>query len=235
MPVFRIPQEHVFPHPALAEPNGLLGVGADLHPNRLILAYRSGIFPWYNEGRSILWFSPDPRFILLPEELHVSRSLKQRIRKQIFEIRMDTAFLKVIEHCSVIKRPGQFGTWITEDMKEGYLKLHEMGVAHSIEAWQDDQLVGGLYGVCIGNFFAGESMFAKISDASKVAFTYCVHQLKAWGIELIDCQIYTDHLARFGGKEIPREDYLDQLSRLIRMEREPKKWSFDPEFQLDFI
>ena len=235
MPVFRIPREHVFPHPALAEPNGLLGVGADLHPNRLILAYRSGIFPWYNEGRSILWFSPDPRFVLYPQELHVSRSLKQSIRKRRFQIRMDTAFETVLEQCSIISRPGQFGTWITEDMKDGYLKLHEMGFAHSIEAWDDDELVGGLYGVCIGNLFAGESMFATRSDASKIAFTYCVRQLIEWGIELIDCQVYTEHLERFGAKEIAREVYLEEIHRLIGVEREMKKWTFDENFQPPYL
>ena len=230
MTVFRIPKEHFFPHAALAEPNGLLGVGGDLHPNRLMLAYRSGIFPWYSEGQPILWFSPNPRFVLDPKELYVPRSLKQSIRKQKFHITMDTAFEEVIEQCSIKKREGQFGTWITQEMKESYTELHNMGIAHSIEAWEDDMLVGGLYGVCIGNLFAGESMFAKRSDASKVAFVYAMHQMIAWGIELIDSQVYTEHLERFGAKEIERSEYLYMLESLIHVERPLGKWSFDDDF-----
>ena len=235
MTIFRIPKEHFFPHAALAEPNGLLGVGGDLHPNRLLLAYRSGIFPWYSEGQPILWFSPDPRFVLDPNELYVPRSLKQTIRKKKFRITMDLAFEKVIEQCSIKKRDGQFGTWITQDMKESYTQLHNMGIAHSIEAWEDDVLVGGLYGVCIGNLFAGESMFAKRSDASKVAFVYAVHQLIAWGIELIDSQVYTEHLERFGAKEIDRSEYLYMLESLVHADRPAGKWSFDDDFEPPYL
>ena len=235
MTVFRIPKEHFFPHAALAEPNGLLGVGGDLHPNRLILAYRSGIFPWYSEGQPILWFSPNPRFVLDPNELYVPRSLKQTIRKKKFRITMDLAFEEVIEQCSIKKREGQFGTWITQEMKESYTQLHNMGVAHSIEAWEDDVLVGGLYGVCIGNLFAGESMFAKRSDASKVAFVYAVHQLIAWGIELIDSQVYTEHLERFGAKEIERSEYLYMLESLVHADRPPRKWYFDDDFEPPYV
>ena len=235
MTVFRIPKEHFFPHAALAEPNGLLGVGGDLHPNRLMLAYRSGIFPWYSEGQPILWFSPNPRFVLDPKELHVPRSLKQTIRKKKFRITMDTAFEEVIEQCSIKKREGQFGTWITQEMKESYTELHNMGIAHSIEAWEDDTLVGGLYGVCIGNLFAGESMFAKRSDASKVAFVYAVHQMIAWGIELIDSQVYTEHLERFGAKEIERSEYLYMLEFLVHVDRPAGKWSFDEDFSPPYL
>jgi len=235
MTVFRIPKEHFFPHAALAEPNGLLGVGGDLHPNRLMLAYRSGIFPWYSEGQPILWFSPNPRFVLDPKELHVPRSLKQTIRKKKFRITMDTAFEEVIEQCSIKKREGQFGTWITQEMKESYTELHNMGIAHSIEAWEDDTLVGGLYGVCIGNLFAGESMFAKRSDASKVAFVYAVHQMIAWGIELIDSQVYTEHLERFGAKEIERSEYLYMLEFLVHADRPVGKWSFDEDFLPPYV
>ena len=235
MPVFRIPPEHYFPHPALAEPNGLLGVGSDLHIDRLILAYRSGIFPWYNEGQPILWFSPDPRFVLFPQELTVARSLKQSIRKKRFTITMDTAFKEVIEQCSKIKRPGQFGTWITQEMKDAYVHLFENGVAHSVEAWENGSLVGGLYGVCVGNLFAGESMFAKKSDASKVAFVYFVHQAIKWNIQLIDSQVYTEHLERFGAKEISRNDYLEKIQKLVHAPRTYEKWSFDEDFSPPFL
>ena len=232
---FLIPDAHYFPHPTLAEPNGLLGIGSDLHYDRLILAYKSGIFPWYNEGQPILWFSPNPRFVLYPKELKVSRSLKRSIRKQPFKITMDTSFLGVIEHCSKIKRPGQFGTWITQEMKEAYITLHEMGVAHSIEAWEENKLVGGLYGVCIGNFFAGESMFAHRNDASKIAFVHFIHQAIKWGIGLIDSQVYTDHLSRFGAKDISRNIYLDTIRQLVHVPRPYKKWSFDDDFKPPYI
>ena len=235
MPVFRIPAEHYFPHPALAEPNGLLGVGSDLHHERLILAYKSGIFPWYNEGQPILWFSPNPRFVLIPSELNVSRSLKKSIRKKHFTITLDTAFEDVVEQCSEIKRPGQFGTWITQDMKEAYKELFRRGVAHSVEAWEGKELVGGLYGVCVGNLFAGESMFAKRSDASKVAFVYFVHQAMEWGIELIDSQVYTEHLSRFGAREVSRNEYLRRIQSLVDVPRECKKWSFDDDFTPPFF
>lgn len=232
---FLIPDAHYFPHPTLADPNGLLGIGSDLHPNRLILAYKSGIFPWYNEGQPILWFSPNPRFVLYPHELRVSRSLKKSIRKQPFEIKMDTAFAAVIEQCSKKKRPGQFGTWITQEMNEAYLTLHERGVAHSIEAWEGQKLVGGLYGVCVGNLFAGESMFAHRDDASKIAFVYFVHQAIKWGIGLIDSQVYTDHLSRFGARDIPRNSYLETIRSLVHAPRTDQKWSFDDDFVPPYI
>jgi leucyl/phenylalanyl-tRNA--protein transferase len=235
MPVFRIPSEHFFPHPALAEPNGLLGVGGDLDSDRLILAYRSGIFPWYSEGQPILWFSPNPRFVLDPKELHVPRSLKQSIRKERFRITMDQAFSQVVEQCSKIPREGQFGTWITQEMKDAYINLNEIGVAHSIEVWEGDLLVGGLYGVCVGNLFAGESMFAKRNDASKIAFVYCVQQFIKWGIELIDSQVHTDHLARFGAKEIERHTYLERIAPLVQLERPFSKWSFDEDFVVSYL
>ena len=234
MPVFRIPKEHFFPHPALAEDNGLLGVGSDLHPDRLILAYSSGIFPWYNEGQPILWFSPDPRFVLHPNRMHVGRNTRKAVRRNTFEIKMDTAFAEVIDNCSSIPRPGQFGTWITTEMRTAYLTLHELGYAHSIEAWQDGELVGGLYGVCVGDLFAGESMFAKVGDASKVAFVYFAQQAKQWGIKLIDCQVYTDHLSRFGAQDISRNEYLHLIKPLVCAYREPRKWSFEHDFAPSF-
>ncbi|MEL6345598.1 MAG: leucyl/phenylalanyl-tRNA--protein transferase [Myxococcota bacterium] len=230
MPVFRIPDEHIFPRPSFAEPDGLLGVGGDLHPGRLLLAYANGIFPWYNENQPILWFSPDPRFVLHPQKLHVGRSLKKRIRRGDYEIRLDSAFADVIAACKETQRPGQRGTWITEDMAAAYNQLHELGYAHSAEAWKDGELVGGLYGVSLGGLFSGESMFARASDASKVAFVWLVRQLQVWGVDLIDAQVYTDHLSRFGAEEMPREAYMAQLRHLIHQPGRQGRWSFDPGF-----
>lgn len=214
MPVYQIPEQHIFPPVSEAERNGLLGVGGDLSPERLFKAYQSGIFPWYSEGQPILWFAPNPRFVLPVDQFRFSRSIKKNVQSDSFEIRINTSFYSVIEHCSEFPRPGQFGTWITEEMKQGYIQLHHQGKAHSFEAWKDGVLVGGLYGVLIGGVFAGESMFAHVSNASKVTFVWAVRQLQQWGVELIDCQVYTDHLARFGAKEIPRNQYMVQLRRL---------------------
>lgn len=230
MPVYRIPEEHLFPHPALAEPDGLLGVGGDLHPQRLLLAYANGIFPWYNAGQPILWFSPDPRFVLPPQQLHVGRSLRKRIRRGDYEIRLDTAFPDVIRACRQTKRPGQAGTWITDDMERAYNDLHALGYAHCAEAWKDGQLVGGLYGVALGGLFSGESMFAHADDASKVAFVWLVRQLEAWGFSLVDCQIHTEHLARFHAQHVSRQVYLDTIRTLIEQPSRPGPWRFDADF-----
>ena len=230
MPVFRIPEEHLFPHPSLAEADGLLGVGGDLHPGRLLLAYANGIFPWYNQGQPILWFSPNPRFILHPQDLKVGRSLKKRIRRRDYEIRLDSAFAEVIRGCKEAYRPGQRGTWITPDMEAAYIELHRLGYAHSAEAWLDGELVGGLYGVALGGLFSGESMFARKSDASKMAFVWLVRQLAAWNFSLVDCQVRTDHLARFGASDMPRQRYLDTLRELLDEDGRPGLWSLDPGF-----
>jgi leucyl/phenylalanyl-tRNA--protein transferase len=211
MTIYRLPEEHIFPPVSEAEPNGLLGVGGDLNPDRVMKAYSSGIFPWYSRNQPILWFAPDPRFVIFPEELKIQRSLKKVIKKNIFEIRINTQFKDVIEHCSEVPRPGQFGTWITEDMKQSYIRLHQEGYSHSFEAFQDGKLVGGLYGIVVGSVFAGESMFAQVSDSSKVAFVWAVRQMIDWGIKLIDCQVYTEHLDRFGAREIPRAQYMKLL------------------------
>lgn len=230
MPVYRIPRRVLFPPASAAEPDGLLGVGGDLRPERLVLAYASGIFPWYSEGRSILWFSPDPRFVLPIDGLHISRSLRKRVRRGDYEITLDTAFSEVISACKTKSRPGQRGTWITTDMRKAYIELHERGIAHSAEAWKDGQLVGGLYGVALGGLFAGESMFAHAADASKCAFVWLVRQLEVWGFGLIDSQIHTHHLERFGAVHIPREDYLARLPELLDMPGRLGPWSFDPDF-----
>jgi len=211
MTIYRLPVEHIFPPVSEAEPNGLLGVGGDLDSDRVMKAYRNGIFPWYSRNQPILWFAPDPRFVIFPEELKVQRSLKKVIKKNIFEIRINTRFEDVIERCSEIPRPGQFGTWITEDMKHSYIQLHHKGYSHSFEAFQDGKLVGGLYGIVVGSVFAGESMFAQVSDSSKVAFVWAVRQMIEWGVKLIDCQVYTEHLDRFGAREIPRAQYMKLL------------------------
>lgn len=230
MPIFRLPQKRLFPDPNLADPSGLLAVGGDLSPERVLLAYESGIFPWFNPGDPILWWSPDPRMILDTGQLRVGRSLKKRLRRGDYEVTVDTAFREVIEACGEVPREGQEGTWITEGMIETYCALHEQGYAHSVESWRDGELVGGLYGVMIGGLFCGESMFAKASDASKVAFVHLVRQLRQWGIPWIDCQVHTPHLERFGAREIPRQAFLAGLGALKARKIPRQKWSFDEGF-----
>lgn len=230
MPVYRIPDSLVFPHPELSEPGGLLGVGGDLRPERLLLGYANGIFPWYSDGQPILWFSPDPRFVLPIDELRVPRSLRKRVRRGDYRVTLDAAFPQVIAACKAAYRPGQAGTWITDDMEQAYVALHARGFAHSVEAWRGEELVGGLYGVALGRLFSGESMFATASDASKVAFVWLVKQLEAWGFPLVDSQVGTEHLARFGGRDIDRADYLAALPALVDDPGRVGKWSFDPGF-----
>jgi leucyl/phenylalanyl-tRNA--protein transferase len=215
MPVFRLTRRLEFPPPELAE-DGLLAVGGDLRPERLVLAYSMGIFPWYEEGQPILWHSPDPRMVLRVPSLRVPRSVAKARRKGLFEVRLDTEFDQVIRGCATVRRQGQRSTWITPEMQEAYGELHRQGLAHSAEAWLEGKLVGGLYGVSLGDVFFGESMFAREPDASKVAFVALVESLAAWGMTLVDCQVYTDHLARFGAEEWPRGEYLDELGRALR-------------------
>ncbi|PSL42627.1 leucyl/phenylalanyl-tRNA--protein transferase [Chitinophaga niastensis] len=207
MPVFRLHKKLIFPPVQLAEPDGLLAVGGDLSVERLLLAYHSGIFPWYDEP-PILWWSPDPRFVLFPEDLRVSSSMKQVLKKQSFRISFNEDFAGVIARCSRIPRTGQSGTWITPEMQEAYIRLHKAGHAMSVECWQDDQLVGGLYGVKTGAFFFGESMFAEVSNASKAAFITFV-QTYAHELTMIDCQVHTEHLASLGAGFITREEFLE--------------------------
>jgi leucyl/phenylalanyl-tRNA--protein transferase len=225
--IFRLDPRLVFPDPSLAEPSGLLAVGGDLKPRRLILAYASGIFPWYNEGQPILWHSPDPRMVLLAKELYVGRSLAKEIRRAKYEIRLDTAFRAVIEACALVPRPDQDGTWITDEMMDAYVELHRLGFAHSAEAWLDGELVGGLYGVSLGAAFFGESMFANAPDASKVAFVTLVRQLERWGIELIDCQVKTSHLTRFGATEWPRVRFLKALEEALEKPTRKGGWQLE--------
>ncbi len=215
MPIFRLPREVAFPDPALAEPDGLLAVGGDLSPARLLEAYALGIFPWFDEENPILWWSPDPRLVLEPAALHVPRSLARALRRGAFRVTADTAFERVIRRCAERERPGQRGTWITPGMVEAYLELHRLGYAHSFEAWAGDALAGGLYGVSLGAAFFGESMFADAPDASKVAFVRAVEWLRAQGVTLVDCQVRTEHLVRFGAREIPRAWFLSRLGTAL--------------------
>lgn len=200
---------------ALSEPNGLIAIGGDLSLPRLLNAYQHGIFPWFSEGEPILWWSPNPRMVLFPDELKISNSLKKTLKNKPFDVRFNTAFRQVISACSHTPRAGQPGTWITQDIIEAYCTLHNAGYAISAECWQDNTLVGGCYGVKIGQMFYGESMFHLVTDASKVAFVHLVQKLKSEGVGLIDCQMKTAHLARFGAKEISRDDFIDNLSSLI--------------------
>ena len=229
MPLYMLPKEPYFPPPQLAGPEGLLAVGGDLSVRRLLIAYKMGIFPWYNEGEPILWWSPDPRMVLFPSELHVPRRLKRILRQGRFEITFDKAFSRVITECANVRRERGEGTWITADMVKAYIRLHKAGHAHSAEAWHKGRLAGGVYGVSIGQAFFGESMFARVSDASKAAFVTLVRHLEAWDFKIIDCQVTTAHLARFGAREIPRRKFLTILKEAVeRPSKAPAPhWSID--------
>jgi leucyl/phenylalanyl-tRNA---protein transferase len=209
---------------ALATPNGLLAASADLSAARLLDAYRHGIFPWYSVGQPVLWWSPDPRMVLFIDELRVSRSLRKAVRQGVFEIRADTAFRAVIESCAAVPRAGQDGTWITPAVVSAYCALHARGAAHSVEAWQEGRLVGGLYGVAIGRMFFGESMFAQVTDASKVALVHLVGMLRKRGMPLVDCQQETSHLASFGARPIPRRVFAEQVSALVNCAAPAGPW-----------
>jgi leucyl/phenylalanyl-tRNA--protein transferase len=217
-----------FPPVEQASPEGLLAVGGDLRPERLIEAYRRGIFPWYNEDQPILWWSPDPRAVLFQEKLHVSRSLKRSLRSGLFTVALDTCFTEVMRRCAG-PRPQHpdGGTWITTAMVEAYTRLHELGHAHSVETWWEGQLAGGLYGVAQGKAFFAESMFTLVDDASKVALVRLVRQLQAWGFHIIDCQQSSPHVLRFGAEEIPRRDFIAHLSEAVKLPDRRGRWQFD--------
>jgi leucyl/phenylalanyl-tRNA--protein transferase len=223
VPVFRLDERLLFPPPELAE-DGLLAIGGDLSTERLLLAYAMGIFPWYDEGQPILWHSPDPRMVLRAGELHVPRRLERTLRRCGFRITFDAAFDRVVDACARAPRPGQHGTWITRDMRRAYKRLHRDGHAHSAEAWRGDLLAGGLYGVSLGGAFFGESMFAREPDASKAAFVTLVRRLDAWGIRLIDCQVATAHLERFGAREMPRAQFLAELEPALELPGRRGSW-----------
>jgi leucyl/phenylalanyl-tRNA--protein transferase len=224
LPIYRLGPEPIFPDPNEAE-DGLLAVGGDLGTQRLLVAYASGIFPWYSEGQEILWHSPDPRVVLVPADLHVPRSLAKVMRRGRYEVRLDTAFPEVVRACAQIERPEETGTWITREMQEAYIALHQLGFAHSAEAWDAGQLVGGLYGVSLGGAFFGESMFAARPDASKVAFVTLVRQLVQWGFDLVDCQMETPHLARFGAEGWPRPRFLEALEAALAKPTRRGAWT----------
>ena len=217
-----------FPPVEQASPEGLLAVGGDLRPERLLVAYRQGIFPWYNDSQPILWWSPDPRAVLFPARLHVSRSLQRTIRRGLFTVTLDTCFREVMTGCAG-PRPQHpdGGTWITPAMIDAYMRLHELGHAHSVEAWREGQLVGGLYGVALGAAFFGESMFTRVPDASKVALVSLVRQLEAWGFRIFDCQQSSPHVMRFGAEEIPRRDFIAHLSEAVNLPDRRWRWAFD--------
>ena len=209
--MYFLSRELYFPPVDKASPEGIVAIGGDLSPERLMLAYRSGIFPWFEDDEPILWWSPPERMVLFFEELKISKSMRNVLNRGIFTITFNKAFREVIANCRDIKRDGQHGTWITSDMTDAYCRLHEMGFAKSVEVWQDGELVGGLYGIDLGHVFCGESMFCKASNASKVAFIALAKQLQAEGYKLLDCQVHNDHLESLGAREIDREDFLEIL------------------------
>jgi len=214
--MYLLTKQITFPDHSEADKNGLLAIGGDLSTERLLHAYNNGIFPWYNEDEPLLWWSPDPRMVLYPKELRVSKSMKVIFKKKLFKITFNTAFKNVIQQCAQIKRNDQDDTWITNDMMEAYIELHKQGVAMSVEVWQDEKLVGGLYGIDLKNkkVFCGESMFSIVSNASKAAFITLVQELKAKGYSLIDCQMHTPHLESLGAREVPRNDFLKHLNSI---------------------
>jgi leucyl/phenylalanyl-tRNA--protein transferase len=227
MPVYLLTDELRFPPPEGASPEGIVAIGGDFRPERLLLGYAQGLFPWPSEGLPLLWFSPDPRFVLEPQNAHVPRSLRKQLKRELYTIRFDSAFPSVIRACAETKRPGQRGTWITEDLIAGYEALFALGFAHSVEAYAGDELVGGLYGVSLGKAFFGESMFAHRPDASKLAFAMLLAQLRAWDMRVVDCQVYTEHLARFGAEEWPRDLFLGNLREALANDTRRGPWSLE--------
>lgn len=225
MPVFLLSEPVGFPPPHLASDSGLLAVGGDLQKERLLTAYAMGIFPWYSPEEPILWWSPDPRMVLYPEELHVSRRLRRTLRQGRFEVTADRDFASVIRHCAQVPRAQGPGTWIVEEMMEAYTRLHEDGYAHSVEVWQEGRLTGGVYGVSLGDCFFGESMFSRVRDASKVAFVHLVRGLRRRNCRLVDCQVASAHLTRFGAREIPRSTFLRELKTALRAPTCRGPWS----------
>lgn len=216
MPVYRLSEELAFPHPSLADEDGLLAVGGDLSSQRLLLAYCNGIFPWFSEDEPILWWSPDPRFVLYPENIKVSHSMKKLLKKNIYRVTYDTCFKDIISNCANTRK--DTGTWITNEMIEAYCTLHDLGFAHSVETWYEDKLVGGLYGLALGKCFFGESMFSIMDNASKTAIITLSRLLEQKGFLMIDCQVYTEHLESLGAVKIPREEFLRLLEKGISVE-----------------
>jgi len=227
MPIYRLVDEPIFPPPDYADPSGLLAVGGDLSNERLIEAYRLGIFPWYSEDQPILWWSPDPRLILDLNDFKVSRSLRKTLKKEVFQVTFDRAFEEVIRACASVPREAQNGTWITDEMEKAYIKLHGLGYAHSVESWFGGKLAGGLYGVSLGKCFFGESMFHLKADASKVALATLVEKLKSWEFHFIDSQMTTEHMLSLGAKELPRRIFLKRLQLALRYPTRRWRWRAD--------
>jgi leucyl/phenylalanyl-tRNA--protein transferase len=230
VPVYALSRALAFPPPEKAV-DGLLAVGGDLSPERLLLAYRSGIFPWYGDDLPILWHSPDPRCVLRVDRLHVGRTLRRTLGRGTYVVRFDTAFGRVIRACQKTPRPGQDGTWITPDMEKAYLELHDMGYAHSVEAWESGELAGGLYGVALGRMFFGESMFAWRPDASKVALVALAERIAAWGFRVIDAQVPTPHTLSMGAEEWPRSKFLEVLREEVAYPTRKGSWGGEPELE----
>ena len=224
MPIFRLVEDTVFPPADYADPSGLIAVGGDLSAERLLEAYRVGIFPWYAEDQPILWWSPDPRFVLELDRFKISRSLRKTLRRRVFQVTFDRVFEEVIAACATVPREGQSGTWITPEMQDAYMELHGLGFAHSVEAWCEGKLVGGLYGVSLGRAFFGESMFHRKPDASKVALAFLVEKLRSWGFHFVDSQMTTEHMQRLGAEEIPRRVFLKKLRSALRHSTKRGKW-----------
>jgi len=223
MPIYRLTDELIFPNPELAK-EGLLAIGGDLSPERLLLAYSNGIFPWpYGEGYELTWFSPEDRLVLYPENLHISKRLRRTLQGK-FTVTMDTQFSKVIRHCAEVSRKHESGTWITQEMQKAYTHLHELGLAHSVETWLNDELVGGIYGISLGGAFFGESMFHLVSDASKVALVHLIEKIKSMNFDFLDAQVHTDHLVSLGAEEIPRAQYLSELYESLRKPTQRGIW-----------
>lgn len=230
MPVFWLSDEELsFPHPSLAEPGGLLAVGGDLEPERLVLAYRNGIFPWFEDDGHFYWYSPDPRWVLFPGELRIHKSMRSIFNKQKFRFTIDQSFAAVMRACAATPRQGQHGSWISEAFIDAYTRLHQQGIAHSVEVWQEERLVGGLYGLALGRIFYGESMFTRIANASKAGFITLAQALERAGFRLIDCQQETAHLESLGARGITRELFLEYLDRNIYEKTLMGKWNLDPE------
>ena len=225
MPIYRLIKEVIFPSAEEAHSSGLLAVGGDLSSGRLLEAYRRGIFPWYSENEPILWWSPDPRLVLDLDDFRISRSLRKTLNKQTFRVTFDQVFSDVMQACATVPRAGQPGTWITDEMQEAYARLHKLGYAHSVETWFDGELAGGLYGVSLGKAFFGESMFHHRTDASKVALAALVERLKSWDFHFIDAQMTTEHLLRFGAKELPRRVFLQRLSAALKGPSKKGRWA----------
>ncbi|MBU0680600.1 MAG: leucyl/phenylalanyl-tRNA--protein transferase [Proteobacteria bacterium] len=224
--IFKLSDELVFPPPVLAREDGLLAVGGDLSVQRLLLAYSMGIFPWYSEGDPLLWWSPDPRMVLVPDEFHCSRRLERILRQEMFRVTFDQVFTEVIQGCAA-PRPGREATWIVKEMQDAYIRLHEEGWAHSVECWLDDQLVGGLYGVSLGGVFFGESMFSTVANSSKVALATLIGQLAAWDFDLLDCQMKTSHLVSLGAREISGVEFGRCLQASVQRPTRRGVWSYE--------